>query len=743
MSSSPSPPPPEQPSSLVPGSDDENLPRPTRKISITVKDFNRKGSLNVAAPIIRSRMLQKEALNPELGGDGTSSVYGNGEEKGEALQERNGGAANGLVASSAPGISSEELESASAAPQTQTDETKATEEPEPTSAKVEEAVPTPPEASSGSESESQMKANGAEQSPLPEPLNKESVISATEPLSSKHSSISEGVTSAEVGQPQAQDIPAQLSSKQHELPALTENPSSSSLPHLRAAPPPPVPSADDDHEPLESPPMSPITKDKGKARAPPIPDKVPIEPTPEQTNTALQEEEKQERRSENGTGQEVAQWKLKTIIWPPRNREATTIRIITQNENGPCSLIALCNILILRGQITITPPNRASVTYDYLSSLVASHLLQMISNADSPSLDLDSALSILPKTQYGLDVNVRFGSCDGFKPLGDGDVEAGELALFRLAGIELLHGWVADVQDEDTWEAVVGRAGDYDTAVQRLAEGDEISRGLVVAGDQVGEEELEKAVEAKRLWTAEQQEKVRDAMLIRNFLDASSTQLTYPGLTQLHNHLLPGGLCALFRNSHLSVLLRKPVYEEAADERGPQLFTLATDSSFVNIDDVAWESLQDVDGGTSEYYDGDFVSTRTAARRRKERERREAEMVEQAERDRILQGAPEGADADLQLAYRLQQEEYAQEEEQRQRQEEERRGLEEAMRVNDEEQRRRRYERSSRIEQGGMPYGWHEREDVPTERSERRKSRRKDKDQHKEDGEKEKKCCIM
>lgn len=35
-------------------------------------------------------------------------------------------------------------------------------------------------------------------------------------------------------------------------------------------------------------------------------------------------------------------WKLKELEWPPDDETRPVIRIITQNENGPCGLIALC-----------------------------------------------------------------------------------------------------------------------------------------------------------------------------------------------------------------------------------------------------------------------------------------------------------------------------------------------------------------------------------------------------------------
>jgi hypothetical protein len=55
------------------------------------------------------------------------------------------------------------------------------------------------------------------------------------------------------------------------------------------------------------------------------------------------------------------------------------------------------NILILRDNIQVGPPNRTSVSYEYLSNLVAEYLLTSSIEAD-PS----SALSILPATQSGL-----------------------------------------------------------------------------------------------------------------------------------------------------------------------------------------------------------------------------------------------------------------------------------------------------------------------------------------------------
>jgi len=57
----------------------------------------------------------------------------------------------------------------------------------------------------------------------------------------------------------------------------------------------------------------------------------------------------------------------------------------------------LGNILILRGEIVIVPPDRRSVSYEYLSALLGDHLVNK-----SSDVDLDSVFSVLPKTQRRL-----------------------------------------------------------------------------------------------------------------------------------------------------------------------------------------------------------------------------------------------------------------------------------------------------------------------------------------------------
>ena len=60
---------------------------------------------------------------------------------------------------------------------------------------------------------------------------------------------------------------------------------------------------------------------------------------------------------------------------------------------------------------------------------------------------LDTVIKLLPRLQYGLDVNVRFNSIRGFE-------FTEEMAAFDMAGITLLHGWLLDPEDKRTVRAL-------------------------------------------------------------------------------------------------------------------------------------------------------------------------------------------------------------------------------------------------------------------------------------------------
>ncbi|KAI0290353.1 hypothetical protein BC826DRAFT_913221 [Russula brevipes] len=326
-------------------------------------------------------------------------------------------------------------------------------------------------------------------------------------------------------------------------------------------------------------------------------------------------------------------WYLKSIDFTSPSGVTRRYNIITQNYNGPCSFIAICNILILREQIEILPPNRTSVSYEFLAQLVGEHIL-----LTAPGVDVSAALSMMPLTTKGMDLNPVFTSPTAFRPATTG----GELALFASAGITLAHGWIVDPESPEY--GAVSRVKDYDSAVNLIVEADVLTRGLLVGTGVVqdgnGEGPSQAGPSNSNIHlTDEERKKVEDAVAIRAFLDNTRSQLTYTGLFTLASLSTKSGglskptstsepstlssadetsaaaaaaavptppphprpyphpeLFALFRNSHLAVLYR----------HAGALYALVTDQVFLQEPSVVWERLEDVDQGGAVFVDSAF-----------------------------------------------------------------------------------------------------------------------------------------
>lgn len=306
------------------------------------------------------------------------------------------------------------------------------------------------------------------------------------------------------------------------------------------------------------------------------------------------------------------------------------IRIVTQNENGPCPLVALTNVLLLRGDLEISPPDRMVIHVDDLVALLGNHLIlhpapTSADSQDDGAADQSMALNLLPQLKMGLDVDPRFDSPTSFTP-------SEAISLFRAFQVPLLHGWCADPQDAETFRALTGETcAGYNWVVEMVARGDDAGQGQVVDGgipstedpkrespsqgkEEEGEErEAESRNEShapddpsfkeekKGISTSdsppvkeeednialedssskkavvedggdqtktnetspaddpskedrEQQKRtdlIMNAHLAQQFLEATASQLTYHGLTTLHEQVKEGCLGILFRNNHV------------------------------------------------------------------------------------------------------------------------------------------------------------------------------------------------
>ncbi|WMV43779.1 hypothetical protein MTR67_037164 [Solanum verrucosum] len=143
-----------------------------------------------------------------------------------------------------------------------------------------------------------------------------------------------------------------------------------------------------------------------------------------------------------------------------------TTPIILQNDNGPCPLLAICNVLLLKNNLSLSP-DIPEVSQEKLLSLVAERLIDSNSNVndkdagyvENQQQNIADAIDLLPRLATGIDVNIKFRRIDDFE-------FTRECAIFDLLDIPLYHGWIVDPQDHDTENAIGSKS--YNTLMGEL-----------------------------------------------------------------------------------------------------------------------------------------------------------------------------------------------------------------------------------------------------------------------------------
>jgi len=278
------------------------------------------------------------------------------------------------------------------------------------------------------------------------------------------------------------------------------------------------------------------------------------------------------------------------------------MRVLCQNENGPCPLLALANALILKGAMVL-PNGQGAIATTEVVHMVALRLLESNSQSQDEALAiqqrsaLDECLNLLPLLLEGLDVNIKFSSCSAF------EFDKG-VTVFDMLNVALYHGWVVDPQHE---AASLLLSLSYNQAAAKVVD---------PATSQF------------------------DRLLIENFLDSTQSQLTHEGLVQLHETIKEGQVCVLFRANHFSTCVKHE----------SQLYTLCTDVGFANRAAIAWESLHDV-GGDSELLSPTFGSPEAYLSLS---DREPGHMSQNTNNDNNAASPTETFDADRELAIELQ-----------------------------------------------------------------------------------------
>lgn len=247
---------------------------------------------------------------------------------------------------------------------------------------------------------------------------------------------------------------------------------------------------------------------------------------------------------------------IKNIQFKDKN-----VGIVTQNENGPCPLVAIINVLLLRRQITL-PAHSEIVAAAKLMEHIGDAMLESVPKNLSGEVRLNyeqnmhDAMAVLPKLQTGLDVNVKFTGVRDFE-------YTPECIIFDLLRVPLFHGWLVDPQAPEVVSAV-GQAG-YNQLVEKV-----ISQKC-----------------------SNDENAVLEALVIENFLERSASQLTYHGLSELITSMEDDEIGVLFRNNHFSTIYKHQ----------KELLQLVTDQGFLGEPSVVWETLCSIDG------DGQFVDS--------------------------------------------------------------------------------------------------------------------------------------
>ncbi|KAH3679086.1 hypothetical protein WICMUC_001282 [Wickerhamomyces mucosus] len=246
--------------------------------------------------------------------------------------------------------------------------------------------------------------------------------------------------------------------------------------------------------------------------------------------------------------------------------------ILIQNENGPCSLLAITNSLLL----TIDEFNH-NTELDDLALLVNSsdevelfQLLNLLKNIilNNQSLtneEIQYGLSLLPKLNEGLTINPKF----------DGSfTEDNELIIFKLFGLNLVHGWIISPEDPEFKSVITYNS--YEAAQNVLIEAYDL--------------------ESKSNKDSIDQEIIDSSIQIKHFFARTATQLTDYGLQFLKTKLIESKIYVFFRNDHFNTIIKD----------GNDIYQLITDSGFANKSQFVWESLLSINGLNNSFFKGNF-----------------------------------------------------------------------------------------------------------------------------------------
>lgn len=245
--------------------------------------------------------------------------------------------------------------------------------------------------------------------------------------------------------------------------------------------------------------------------------------------------------------------------------------ILLQNENGPCPLLAIANVLLLRGALTLSQSN---VTAFELIQIVADYIsTRKLDNPDESSRlnferQIQDALELLPQLLEGLDVNVKFRKLNDFEYTAN-------LVIFDVVGVDLIHGWL--VPDQHPNYEIISKYS-YNQALEKIIA-------------------MKSLLQDKpaQYFTEDDNLVVRDGQALEDWvMRETPSQFTFTGVVQMHKKSREGQFAIFFRNNHFNTVFKKD----------SNVYQLVTDVGFSHKLAI-WEKLDETTGDT-QYYDANF-----------------------------------------------------------------------------------------------------------------------------------------
>jgi len=263
------------------------------------------------------------------------------------------------------------------------------------------------------------------------------------------------------------------------------------------------------------------------------------------------------------------------VVW----EENTKSHRVLQELEGPCPLIGIFNVLLLRGSVRLNP-QLALISFQEMIDHIKRYFELRLGERAFRDIDsqrtandiknFEDARKHFPNLEKGLDINVKFSEPDAFE-------FTTEVAMFDIYNIRLVHVWTVDPQKKNL-------------AFIREQSYNELTSFILSELDEKSDlSDTDIAIDQQR------------KNLARQFLEETQSQMTVHGLFRLHEMINEEEVCVLFRNNHFATITK---------HKG-KIYALVTDSGLVNdTRRCYWQSLSTLDGD-SVFFDSSFRSLRS------------------------------------------------------------------------------------------------------------------------------------